>query len=295
MAPSERGFICVDRMIKDNEIYEDTLMMGLWVKLIMMANWKDSRKPLKKQGVILKRGQLCCSWHQLGKEMSMSVQALRTRLRYLHDHGMIRRSSNKQGTIITICNYDKYQFPIDDANKGNNRQLTNDQQTTNNIRIKKEGKKERSNILPKGKSRLDKPEDPCPDSDSQKAVEKRGPGPQAFVDLWHEVCPTMPRVRAISARRKKAISTRLREYPDLSYWRDVFARVAESDFCRGSNDRNWVADIDFISRPDSHIKVMEGKYDSEGRKAGMDWDAFWKMQEEKEKKNGPYGIQGVVR
>ncbi len=49
-------------------------------------------------------------------------------------------------------------------------------------------------------------------------------------------------------------------------WAAVFTRVNLSSFCRGRNDRGWVADVDFVIRPDGKepetaLKVLEGKYD----------------------------------
>jgi len=42
----------------------------------------------------------------------------------------------------------------------------------------------------------------------------------------------------------------------------VFARIQGSAFCRGTNDRGWVADLGWvISSPDVAVKVLEGKYD----------------------------------
>jgi hypothetical protein len=37
--------------------------------------------------------------------------------------------------------------------------------------------------------------------------------------------------------------------------------MAASKFCCGDSDRGWSADIDFFLKPDTHVKVNEGKYD----------------------------------
>jgi hypothetical protein len=38
-------------------------------------------------------------------------------------------------------------------------------------------------------------------------------------------------------------------------------RIASSAFCTGTNDRGWRATPDWLLRPDTAAKVLEGKYD----------------------------------
>jgi hypothetical protein len=54
---------------------------------------------------------------------------------------------------------------------------------------------------------------------------------------------------------------RLRERP-LEEWRPIFQRINASDFCRGQNDRGWIATFDWALQPDTAAKVLEGKYDN---------------------------------
>lgn len=53
---------------------------------------------------------------------------------------------------------------------------------------------------------------------------------------------------------------RLEKKPSREYWVDVIDRIARSEFCRGKNDRNWLANLDFLVRKKTHIAVMEGQY-----------------------------------
>jgi hypothetical protein len=39
-------------------------------------------------------------------------------------------------------------------------------------------------------------------------------------------------------------------------------KILQSDFLCGKNDRGWRADFDFFIKPETHIKIMEGKYDN---------------------------------
>lgn len=90
---------------------------------------------------------------------------------------------------------------------------------------------------------------------------------QELVSLWNEKADSkLPRVdlkrlRKASARYRAA-SARLAEESSLDYWILVIETISASDFCRGMNARGWVADFDFLVKPDTHHKVLEGKYDN---------------------------------
>lgn len=94
----------------------------------------------------------------------------------------------------------------------------------------------------------------------------------------HELEDGLPRIAAIwnqykdekfpAAREFSPASTRWKsclarwaEKPREEYWRDVVMRMNRSSFCKGANDRKWIASIDFLIRPDTPAKVLEGKYD----------------------------------
>lgn len=86
---------------------------------------------------------------------------------------------------------------------------------------------------------------------------------QAFAHCWNDSTtdPILPCVQ-LTAQRRRHIRKRLRERP-LTAWVDVFRRVEASAFCRGQNERGWVADFAWIiGSADVAVKVLEGKYDT---------------------------------
>lgn len=91
------------------------------------------------------------------------------------------------------------------------------------------------------------------------------PPPPPLARLWNEHRGKLPKVLRpdkLSTSRQRAAAARWRENPNEDYWRTVITRLAASDFCNGRNDRSWVADFGFLLRPETHEKVMEGKYDN---------------------------------
>lgn len=85
----------------------------------------------------------------------------------------------------------------------------------------------------------------------------------AFVDIWNDACLKAPlaEVKVVSEKRKRAIKGRLNDAPDLDYWSKVVERITASAFCLGNGSTGWKADFDWLIKPDTHIRIMEGKYD----------------------------------
>lgn len=95
------------------------------------------------------------------------------------------------------------------------------------------------------------------------------PCPQSeIVDLYHERCPSLPRIQKLTPARQQAIRARWRsELPTLEDWSDFFDVVSQSTFLTGGAPPNggrskpFVADIDFLTKQGNVVKIMEGKYD----------------------------------
>jgi hypothetical protein len=88
-------------------------------------------------------------------------------------------------------------------------------------------------------------------------------GADSLMERWNALtqAPAIPRCRDLTAKRRCNAKVRLTERP-LTEWVEVFARIQASAFCRGENDRGWVATFDWvIGSPDVAVKVLEGKYD----------------------------------
>ena len=100
------------------------------------------------------------------------------------------------------------------------------------------------------------------------ATPKRPPVPvKEILDLYHQLLPMCPSVQKLTEARRRQIEARWRsgDIPDLDSWHEYFAFVAKSKFLTGmapsSNGRKpFVADIDFLTRESSAVKIYEGKY-----------------------------------
>ena len=98
---------------------------------------------------------------------------------------------------------------------------------------------------------------------TSKDVNNNSPKPksviQSFVDNYHEICVSLPKVKVVTPKREKSILKILEKYNSVDII-TVFTNAENSDFLIGKNDRGWKADIDFILREDKFVAILEGKY-----------------------------------
>ena len=86
---------------------------------------------------------------------------------------------------------------------------------------------------------------------------------QKIVDMYNEICISLPRVKSLSDARKKSIKARLNKY-SLEDIKQAFINAEESDFLKGDNNRNWTADFDWIMKDSNIAKVLDGNYQNRG-------------------------------
>lgn len=83
--------------------------------------------------------------------------------------------------------------------------------------------------------------------------------------LWNEHSGDLPKVRETSATRNRHIRARLKEAP-LEEWVEIIKRLAKSEFCNGKGPTGWKASFDFLVKPETRIKTLEGMYDNRTNK-----------------------------
>lgn len=88
-----------------------------------------------------------------------------------------------------------------------------------------------------------------------------------IVTLYNQICVSFPRVTKISEKRKKAINARLKTYKIEEIIR-CFELAEQSDFLKGSNNRNWTADFDWLMCDSNIAKVLDGKYQNKTQNYG---------------------------
>lgn len=82
---------------------------------------------------------------------------------------------------------------------------------------------------------------------------------QQIADMYNATCVSFPRLTVLSEKRKKAIKARLKKY-SIDDIKRVFELAEESDFLKGSNNRNWSATFDWIMCDSNMAKILDGNY-----------------------------------
>lgn len=98
-------------------------------------------------------------------------------------------------------------------------------------------------------------------STPQNTTEEAGARPVQLQEVWNrDAHPALPRWSEMPAGREKKARARLKEKP-LAVWAQVIERINASTFLRGETDRGWKAGPDWLLKPDTAAKVLEGQYD----------------------------------
>jgi hypothetical protein len=103
------GFVVLYRTVFEHPLLVDGARFRAWCWLIAAACWKPTRFDVRGKTITLERGQLCASRHQLAEAWSWSASAVERFLARLETEQMIARETGQGRTVITICNYAKYQ------------------------------------------------------------------------------------------------------------------------------------------------------------------------------------------
>lgn len=106
---------------------------------------------------------------------------------------------------------------------------------------------------------------------------------QQIADLYNNTCVSFPRLKTLSDTRKKAIKARLRVY-SLEDFKTLFTKAEASDFLKGSNDRNWSANFDWLIKDSNMAKVLDGNYDNKPKQTGKRKEPVpkWMNKEQRE-------------
>lgn len=135
------GWIQLHRKFIEWEWYDDANTMRLFIHLLLLAN----HKPNKWHGSTIDRGQVVTGRKELSKQLSISQRSIRTSLDKLKSTSELTIKTTNKFSIVTICNYDKYQQLENTNDQQNdqqkaNKRPTNDQQTTTPEKDKKDKK-----------------------------------------------------------------------------------------------------------------------------------------------------------
>ncbi|MFN3474066.1 MAG: hypothetical protein ACK4ZW_08480 [Blastomonas sp.] len=142
------GFAAISRGMLDHPLFDgDSARAGAWLWMVLRACWKPTPYDVGGKIITLERGQLCASRAQMAKAWGWSPSAVERFLARLQTEQMIGRATGQGKSIITICNYAKYQDISDRPEQPTEQptgQLPDSDRTTKEQgnQLTKEGKRE---------------------------------------------------------------------------------------------------------------------------------------------------------
>jgi predicted phage replisome organizer len=83
---------------------------------------------------------------------------------------------------------------------------------------------------------------------------------QKIVDMYNDTCVSFPKVTSLSDARKKCIRARFNKYSENDFL-TMFQKAEQSSFLKGGNDRNWMANFDWMLKDSNMAKILDGNYD----------------------------------
>jgi hypothetical protein len=83
-----------------------------------------------------------------------------------------------------------------------------------------------------------------------------------FQERWNALGEPIPKIAKWTPARASAFKARWEDKFFRDNWLQALEKVKNSSFCKGQNNRNWLADVDFFLSPTSFTKIVEGKYDN---------------------------------
>ena len=241
------GWVKIHRSINDqdntkNRFAGRPIEAQIFTKLVELANYHDGKMPLKGQKECLKRGQLCTSASELQNLCARTRHEIRSALGWLIIGRQITSQITSHGTVITILDYNKFQSNAEDDSPA--KSPASHQAVTSQSPHSEETKNLRNEELI-GSSLI-------AENISKSCA-------QDILNLWNETWVDLKQVRKLSEKRRRAINTRLKEEPDLEYWRETMERMKKSNFCINAKSMSF----DWLFNNDTnHLKASEGNYDN---------------------------------
>ena len=226
-----------------------------WLDLIQSARFEDTKQLIGNRFIEVKRGQILASLRFLAGRWQWSTKKVNSFLDLLIQDKMIIKETPKETgqTVITICNYDKYNSQIiqeetEKKQQGNTKETPRKQQGNKVNKDKKE-----NNIGDSDESLV------CGTSQSHAEHIDYSELVKFFNEETKGVFGTVR--TPLSDSRKGMINARIKSYGKKTF-ADMIHRAYQSDFLKGQNKKGWTASFDWLIKPTNFEKVISGNYDN---------------------------------
>lgn len=253
-----------EKMLLIESMPEADGIIVIWFKLLCMAGKQNN------SGVFMLNDKIAYTDEMLATVFRRPLNTVRLALKTFETYGMIEIVDN----VVTIPNWEKHQSldKLEQAKEKNRKRVA--------------AHRERQKLLAQSNDYSNVTVMPCNDTDiegdKERDKDKEGdkdisllpaeepPSPkketvdyELFKNIYNKFCSSLPKVKMLSDKRKKAIRDFLKQL-EFSDFEAACKKANENNFLTGANDRGWKADFDFIIKVDKTLGILEGKYDKLG-------------------------------
>jgi predicted phage replisome organizer len=96
---------------------------------------------------------------------------------------------------------------------------------------------------------------------------------ELIINYFHEICFSLSKVLSLTESRKKTLKKWHAE-SGIEEIKKTFDMVADSNFLKGNNSKEWKANFDWIIKPANRIKILEGNYKNKEKNGGSENDRY---------------------
>jgi predicted phage replisome organizer len=225
-------------------------IITVWFKLLCLAGKQNN------SGVFM-MGRIAYTDKMLATIFRMKESTVSMALQTFEGFGMVEIVDG----VITIPNWGKHQS-LDAYEKKKERDRLYQAERRAAQRAIAEKSSDKSSDVASLEEDIEEEKDKEIDKEKEEKVSC-----QKIVDMYNSICVSFPSVRSLSDARRKAIKARLNTYT-LDDFKTVFENAEASSFLKGSNERNWSANFDWLIKDANIAKVLEGQYADKTKRYG---------------------------
>lgn len=107
----QQGWVCLHRSFMEHWLYESKPFCEAmaWVDLVLLANHESKKFVIEGEVISIERGQTFTSYRSLTSRWGWGAPKVKRYLELLKRDGMLEIKSFKNGTLLTLVNYEIYQ------------------------------------------------------------------------------------------------------------------------------------------------------------------------------------------
>ena len=206
------GFVKIHRKLLDNPIVcKDAEYFTVWVYLLLVATHKSCSAIFNGKKIELQPGQIITGRKTIATKFNISESKVQRILKSFEIEQQIEQQTGNKNRLITIVKWSDYQQNEQQTEQQLNNNRTTTEQQLNTYKNDKNDKNDKN-----GKNIISANADNVSETDTLQNCPY-----QKIKDLYHSICISFPKIRAISGSRQKAVAARWRTYKNLDVFKEL--------------------------------------------------------------------------